>query len=133
MDLADVLLLGERGSGSSCVLFSGLLHILVVIASHMSGFLANKTCTLLHQGDSLFGGHCVYVHCVVVFLLITILLCFEVIRVVCLLRFLESSSSSVRLLIHPSEDVHSHAVLAVDSDCFLDPSINSGWGDYRVA
>ena len=57
-----------------------------------------------------------------------VLPCLEVIRVVCLLRFLESSSSSVRLLAHPPKDVHSHAVLAVDSDRFLDPSIDSGWG-----
>ena len=68
------------------------------------------------------------VHCVVVLLFLTILPGLEVIGIVCLLRFLESSSSSVRLLAHPPTDVHSHAVLAVDSDRFLDPSIDSGWG-----
>ena len=128
MDLADVLLLGWRGSGSSGVLLSSLLHIFVMITGHVSGFLANETGTLLHQGDSLLGGHCVYVHCVVVLLFLTILPGFEVIGVACLLRFLESPSSSVQFLTHPSKDVHSHAVLAVDSDRFLDPSIDSGWG-----
>ena len=128
MDLADVLLLGWGGSSFSHVLLSSFLHMLVVVTSHVSGFFANKTCTLLHQGDSLLGGHCVYVHCVVVLLLIMVLPCLEVVRVVRLLCFLESSSLSVRLFAHPSENVHGHAVLAVDSDRFLDPSIDSGWG-----
>ena len=127
MDLIDVLLLGGRGSGSSCTFLLGFLHILVMITSHVSGFLADKTCTLLHQGDSLLGGHCIYVHCVIVLLLIAILLCLEVVQVVHLLRFLESSSSSVRLFAHTPEDVHGHAVLTVNSDRFLNPSVDCGW------
>ena len=70
MDLADVLLLRWGGSGSSCIFLSGLLHILILVTSHVSGFLANETCTLLHKGDSLFGGHCVYVHRIIVFLFV---------------------------------------------------------------
>ena len=128
MDLIDIPLLRWRRSGSSCAFLLGSLYILVVITSHVSGFLANEACTLLLQGDSFLSGHCIYVHCVIVLLLIMVLPCLEVVRVVRLLRFSKSSSFGVRFLAHSSENIHGHSALAVDSDRLLNPSINSGWG-----
>ena len=71
MDLADVPLLWWRGSSSSCTLLLGLLHVLVMVTSHESGFLTNEAHAFLHQSDSLSGGHRVYVHCIIILLLVS--------------------------------------------------------------
>ena len=99
---------------------------------------------LLHQGDSLLSGHCVYVHCVVILLLFSIFPGLEVIWVVCLLHFLESSSSVVWFLAHsPKMSIVIRYWLSTVIAFWTHPSIVvggllrsmtflTGWGQIRV-